>query len=117
MLARTLIYQPRILAMDEPFGALDSQLRLVMQSELLRLWTETRCTVLFVSHDVGEAIALADRVVVFTGRPGRVAVIEAVDLPRPRYVFRIRFDRRFNEIHDKVWSYLEDSVRFAGTSG
>ncbi len=117
MLARTLIYQPRILAMDEPFGALDSQLRLVMQSELLRIWTETRCTALFVTHDVGEAIALADRVVVFTGRPGRIAVIEPVDLPRPRDVFRIRFDSQFNQLHDKVWGYLEDSVRLAVAAG
>ncbi len=117
MLARTLIYMPRILAMDEPFGALDSQLRLVMQGELLRIWTETRCTALFVTHDVGEAIALADRVVVFTGRPGRIAVVERVDLPRPRDVFRIRFDSRFNELHDKVWGYLEDSVRQAATAG
>jgi len=115
MLARTLIYQPKIFAMDEPFGALDSQLRLVMQSELLRIWAETRCTAIFVTHDVGEAIALADRVVVFTGRPGRIAVVEPVDLPRPRDVFRIRFDRRFNELHDKVWGYLEDSVRLAAT--
>lgn len=117
MLARTLIYQPRILAMDEPFGALDSQLRLVMQSELLRIWTETRCTTLFVTHDVGEAIALADRVVVFNGRPGRIAVVERVELPRPRDVFRIRFDRRFNEMHDRVWGYLEDSVRLAAAAG
>jgi NitT/TauT family transport system ATP-binding protein len=97
--------------MDEPFGALDAQLRLVMHDELLKLWAATRKTIVFVTHDLSEAITLADRVAVFSARPGRIRAIEPVDLPRPRDVFRIRFDPAFGALHDRLWSYLESSVR------
>lgn len=110
-LARTLSYEPETILMDEPFGALDAQLRLVMHDELLKLWTGTRKTIVFVTHDLAEALTLADRVAVFSARPGRIRAIETVDLPRPRDVFRIRFDPRFGELHDRLWSYLEASVR------
>lgn len=110
-LARTLAYEPETILMDEPFGALDAQLRLVMHDELLKLWTGTRKTIVFVTHDLAEALTLADRVAVFSARPGRIRAIETVDLPRPRDVFRIRFDPRFGELHDRLWSYLEASVR------
>jgi NitT/TauT family transport system ATP-binding protein len=110
-LARTLAYEPETILMDEPFGALDAQLRLVMHDELLKLWSATRKTIVFVTHDLAEALTLADRVAVFSARPGRIRVIETIDLPRPRDVFRIRFDSRFGELYDRLWSYLEASVR------
>ncbi len=110
-LARTLAYEPETILMDEPFGALDAQLRLVMHDELLKLWTGTHKTIVFVTHDLAEALTLADRVAVFSARPGRIRAIEPVDLPRPRDVFRIRFDPHFGELHDRLWSYLEASVR------
>jgi NitT/TauT family transport system ATP-binding protein len=110
-LARTLAYEPETILMDEPFGALDAQLRMVMHEELLKLWTGTRKTVIFVTHDLAEALTLADRIAVFSARPGRIRSIEVVDLPRPRDVFRIRFDPHFGELHDRLWSYLEASVR------
>jgi NitT/TauT family transport system ATP-binding protein len=110
-LARTLAYEPETILMDEPFGALDAQLRMVMHEELLKLWTGTRKTVIFVTHDLAEALTLADRIAVFSARPGRIRAIETVDLPRPRDVFRIRFDPHFGKLHDRLWSYLEASVR------
>jgi NitT/TauT family transport system ATP-binding protein len=110
-LARTLAYEPETILMDEPFGALDAQLRLVMHDELLKLWAATGKTIVFVTHDLSEAITLADRVAVFSPRPGRIRAIEPVDLPRPRDVFRIRFDPAFGALHDRLWSYLESSVR------
>ena len=75
-LARTLAYEPETILMDEPFGALDAQLRLVMHDELLKLWTGTRKTIVFVTHDLAEALTLADRVAVFSARPGRIRAIE-----------------------------------------
>jgi NitT/TauT family transport system ATP-binding protein len=109
-LARMLIYNPETLLMDEPFGALDAQLKLVMHDEIQRIVGMGQKTVLFVTHDLGEAIALADRVVVFSSRPGRVKTIRAVDLPRPRDVFRIRFAPRFTELHEELWDQLKDEV-------
>ena len=90
-LARTLIYEPETLLMDEPFGALDAQLKLLMLDQLQELTRQRRMTVVFVTHDLGEAITLADRVVVFSARPGRIRTIRTIELPRPRDVFRIRF--------------------------
>jgi NitT/TauT family transport system ATP-binding protein len=110
-MARTLAYEPETILMDEPFGALDAQLRLVMHDELLKLWAATGTTMLFVTHDLTEALTLADRVAVFSARPGRIRAIETVDLPRPRDVFRIRFDPRFGALYDRLWGYLEESVR------
>jgi NitT/TauT family transport system ATP-binding protein len=110
-LARMLIYDPETLLMDEPFGALDAQLKLIMHDEIQRIVGIGQKTVLFVTHDLGEAIALADRVVVFSSRPGRVKTVRSVDLQRPRDVFRIRFDRRFTELHEELWDHLKDEVR------
>ncbi len=94
-IARTLAYDPKILLMDEPFGALDAQTRVVMQDELLRIWQGTKKTVLFVTHSVEEAIHLADKVVIFTARPGRIKEIIDVDLPRPRSREKELFERRY----------------------
>lgn len=109
-LARTLIYEPNTLLMDEPFGALDAQLRLVLHAELLRIWTEHRKTIVFVTHDLQEAITLADRVIVMSGRPGRIIGEHRVDLGRPRDVTRVRFSPEFGAIFEAVWSNLESDV-------
>jgi NitT/TauT family transport system ATP-binding protein len=109
-LARTLIYEPETLLMDEPFGALDAQLKLLMLNQLQELTRLRRMTVVFVTHDLGEAITLADRVVVFSARPGRVRMIRDVELPRPRDVFRIRFTEDFARLHEELWDELKDEV-------
>ena len=109
-LARTLIYEPETLLLDEPFGALDAQLRLIMLDQLQTLTQLRRITVLFVTHDLGEAIALADRVVVFSARPGRIRVVREVPLPRPRDVFKIRFDPHFSRLHEELWDELKGDL-------
>jgi NitT/TauT family transport system ATP-binding protein len=110
LLARTLIYEPETLLMDEPFGALDAQLKLVMLDQLQELTQQRRMTVLFVTHDLGEAIALADKVVVFSARPGRIRAVRRIDLPRPRDVFKIRFTPEFAHYHEELWDVLKDEV-------
>ncbi len=109
-LAQTLIYEPRVLLMDEPFSALDVQTRVLMENELLELWAATRASVVFVTHDLEEAIALADRVVVITAGPGTVKSTYRVDLPRPRNVAEIRFQPRFVELYEEIWKDLRDEV-------
>jgi NitT/TauT family transport system ATP-binding protein len=113
-LAAALINQPSILLMDEPFGALDVQTRAIMSNELLTLWDHSRPSVLFVTHDLEEAIALADRVVVMTAGPGTVKAVYDIDLPRPRgAVQEIRFEPRFLELHHQIWKSLRDEVERA----
>jgi NitT/TauT family transport system ATP-binding protein len=113
-LAAALINEPAILLMDEPFGALDVQTKAIMSNELLTLWDQTRPSVIFVTHDLEEAIALADRVVVMTAAPGTVKAVFDIDLPRPRgAVQEIRFDPRFLELHHKIWESLRDEVEQA----
>ena len=114
-LARSLIYDPETLLMDEPFGALDAQLRLVLQNELLRLWENSGKTLIFVTHDLTEAISLADRVMVMSTKPGRVKVIQKINLPRPRDVFHIRFSPEFGEQFEELWAQLQHDV-FRGES-
>jgi NitT/TauT family transport system ATP-binding protein len=109
-LARTLIYEPETLLMDEPFGALDAQLKLLMIDQLQELTRQRQMTVVFVTHDLGEAITLADRVVVFSARPGRIRAIRSIELPRPRDVFRIRFTEEFAHLHESLWDELKDEV-------
>jgi NitT/TauT family transport system ATP-binding protein len=116
-LAAALINEPSILLMDEPFGALDVQTKAIMSNELLGLWEQTRPSVIFVTHDLEEAIALADRVVVMTVGPGRVKAVYDVDLPRPRgAVQEIRFEPRFLELHHQIWASLRDEVQRAYAS-
>jgi NitT/TauT family transport system ATP-binding protein len=113
-LAAALINEPSILLMDEPFAALDVQTKAIMSNELLGLWEQTRPSVIFVTHDLEEAIALADRVVVMTVGPGRVKAVYDVDLPRPRgAVQEIRFEPRFVELHHQIWASLRDEVERA----
>lgn len=109
-LAQSLINNPRILLMDEPFSALDVQTRTLMENELLALWAATSASVVFVTHDLEEAIALSDRVVLLTAGPGTVKGSFAVDLPRPRNVAEIRFQPQFNRIYEAIWSQLRDEV-------
>jgi len=109
-LAQTLINEPRILLMDEPFSALDVQTRALMENELLDLWGASGASVVFVTHDLEEAIALADRVVVITAGPGTVKSTYKVDLPRPRNVAEIRFQPRFVQLYEEIWNDLKDEV-------
>jgi NitT/TauT family transport system ATP-binding protein len=113
-LAAALINEPSILLMDEPFGALDVQTKAIMSNELLALWEELRPSVIFVTHDLEEAVALADRVVVMTVGPGTVKGVYDIDLPRPRgAVQEIRFEPRFLELHQQIWESLRDEVQRA----
>jgi NitT/TauT family transport system ATP-binding protein len=109
-LAQTLINQPRILLMDEPFSALDVQTRAIMSNELLQLWDQTQPAVIFVTHDLEEAIALSDKVVVITAGPGTVKAEFAINLPRPRVVQEIRFDPAFTRLYGQIWEALRDEV-------
>lgn len=108
-LARTLVYEPQILLMDEPFGALDAQTRELMQEELTDIWQADRRTVLFVTHDIEEALYLSDRVIVFTARPGRIKADIRIDLPRPRHA-HIRKTPEFMNYHTQIWDMLRDEV-------
>jgi NitT/TauT family transport system ATP-binding protein len=109
-LAQSLINGPRILLMDEPFSALDVQTRNLMENELLALWSASPTTVVFVTHDLEEAISLSDRVYVITAGPGTVKSNYKVDLTRPRNVAEIRFQPRFAEIYEEIWKDLRDEV-------
>jgi NitT/TauT family transport system ATP-binding protein len=109
-LAQSLITSPEILLMDEPFSALDVQTRTLMEDELLDLWSSTSASVVFVTHDLEEAISLSDRVCVMTAGPGTVKGIYTIDLPRPRTVSEIRFDERFVELYRDIWENLREEV-------
>src|SRR5579875_2433071 len=109
-LAQTFINEPQILLMDEPFSALDVQTRTLMGNELLNLWSAFSSSVVFVTHDLEEAIALADRVCVLTAGPATVKGIYTIDLPRPRKVAEIRFDPRFVQLYHDIWEDLRDEV-------
>jgi sulfonate transport system ATP-binding protein len=113
-LAAALINEPSVLLMDEPFGALDVQTKAIMSNELLTLWEQTQPSVIFVTHDLEEAIALADQVVVMTAAPGTVKAVFDIDLPRPRgAVQEIRFGKRFTDLHHEIWESLRDEVERA----
>jgi NitT/TauT family transport system ATP-binding protein len=110
-LAQVLIRDPKILLMDEPFGPLDAQTRQIMGNLLLELWNADRKAVLFVTHDLEEAIALADRVVIMSAGPGaRIIGNWRVPLPRPRDISEIRLEKEFHALHREIWSVLKDEV-------
>ena len=110
-LAQMLILDPEIMLMDEPFSALDVQTRQLMENELLELWSADRKSMLFITHDLEEAIALSDRVVVLSAGPATRPIAEfAIDLPRPRDVNEIRLTPRFVELHGKIWHTMKDEV-------
>ena len=110
-LAQTFISQPKILLMDEPFSSLDVQTRTFMQDELLNLWSTLGASVVFVTHDLEEAVALADRVIVLTARPATVKAEYKIDLPRPRVMGDIRYDPHFMELCRTIWADLKDEAR------
>jgi NitT/TauT family transport system ATP-binding protein len=119
-LAQVLIRNPKILLMDEPFGPLDAQTRQIMGNLLLDLWTKDRKAVLFVTHDLEEAIALADRVVIMSAGPSsRIIGDWKVPLPRPRDIFEVRLEKDFHALHREIWSVLKDEVMkgYAQSSG
>jgi NitT/TauT family transport system ATP-binding protein len=115
-IVRTLIYDPEVILMDEPFGPLDAQTRLILQARLLELWGAARKTIVFITHDLAEAVALADRVVVMTARPGRIKSICPVSIGRPRDLFHIHDDEQFRVTYDKLWDDLEAEVLAAAES-
>ena len=110
---RTLIYDPDIILMDEPFGPLDAQTRIVLQDQLLKLWSASKKTIVFITHDLIEAITLADRVVLMSSRPGRIKSIENVKIPRPRDVFRIYESQEFRATYERLWQELRPEVKLA----
>jgi NitT/TauT family transport system ATP-binding protein len=105
-LMRTLVVDPEIILMDEPFGALDTHTKLNLHAELLRLWEARHQTVVFVTHDLSEAITLADRIVVLTRRPGRIKLIHRVTIPRPRDVIKLRASEEYAREYGAVWNVL-----------
>jgi len=107
---RTLIYDPELILMDEPFGPLDAQTRIVLQDQLLKLWLTTRKTIIFITHDLVEAITLADRVVLMSSRPGKIKSVETIDIPRPRDVFKIHEDPQFRLAYETLWQQLRPEV-------
>jgi NitT/TauT family transport system ATP-binding protein len=109
-LARALAIDPQILLMDEPFSALDAQTREIMQTELMRIWEEGRKTVLFVTHQIDEAVFLSDRVIVLARRPGRIQETVSVTLPRPR-TLAVKRTGEFVAYVDRIWRLIEDDVR------
>jgi NitT/TauT family transport system ATP-binding protein len=110
-LARSLVYEPDVLLMDEPFGALDAQLRLMLQAELLKTWEGSGKSLVFVTHDLAEAITLADRVIVMSARPGMIRMLEPIRLGRPRDVFSIRFAPEFADYFEKLWAALRPDLQ------
>jgi NitT/TauT family transport system ATP-binding protein len=109
-LARALAVNPMILLMDEPFGSVDAQTRQLLQEELLELWQREQKTVIFVTHSMDEAVYLSDRVVVMTPRPGKVAEILDVPLPRPRMAEDVRRDPRFVDLTNYIWDSLKKAI-------
>ena len=110
-IARTLAIEPDLWLLDEPFGALDAQTRMAVQSEFVGLWEQSEgSTVILVTHDLEEAVLLADRVIVMTARPGRIKSDTVVDLPRPRVIDELRFDDRFKELEHQIWRELRDEI-------
>ena len=109
-LARALAVSPEILLMDEPFGAVDAQTRQLLQEELLELWQRERKTVIFITHSMDEAVYLSDRVVVMTPRPGRVAEVLDVPLPRPRLADAVRRDPTFVDLTNYIWRSLKSAM-------
>jgi NitT/TauT family transport system ATP-binding protein len=115
-LARVFATAPRLLLLDEPFSALDPQTRISVQDAFLGLWQDRRSTVVLVTHDLQEAIALADRVLVMSRRPGMIKAVHTVDLARPRVAADLHSDPAFHELYDRIWLDLKDEVVAANTA-
>ena len=109
-IARTLVYRPATILMDEPFGSLDAQTRMVMQDDLQSLWSRYSATIVFVTHDLTEAVILADNVVLLSGQPTRLKANVAIELARPRNVFQPFHTHRFAEFYDRVWANFQSEL-------
>jgi NitT/TauT family transport system ATP-binding protein len=109
-LARMLVTEPTTLLMDEPFSALDAQTRLLMHRHFLSIWERQRSTVLLITHDLGESITLADRVIVFSRRPGRIKKEFLIDLPRPRRVADLQANADYYRLYQEIWTVLEEEL-------
>jgi NitT/TauT family transport system ATP-binding protein len=109
-IAATLAYEPPILLMDEPFSALDVETRTIMENDLLRLWEMNRPTVVFITHDLQEAVGLADRVIVMSAGPGTVIGDHCVDIGRPRDLLELRYNEQFVSLQQKIWGQLREEV-------
>ena len=107
---RALAYEPPVILMDEPFGPLDAQTRMVLQDELLKIWEQKRQTIVFVTHDLVEAVALADRVVVMTHRPGKIKDIIHVPMARPRNIFEIHRQEGFDDAYSRLWNIFRHEL-------
>jgi len=107
---RTLIYSPKVMLMDEPFGPLDAQTRVILQAQLLDIWGRTGVTIVFITHDLHEAIGLGDRVVLLSARPGRIIRVDNVGMSRPRDIFRMHDSSEFRTLYDAIWLALERQV-------
>jgi NitT/TauT family transport system ATP-binding protein len=108
--ARTMVYEPEVLLMDEPFGALDAITKATLQKTILDLWQRRQTSVIFITHDLTEAIALSDRVAVMTGRPGRIGKTVDIPLERPRDVYNITDLPDFKELRRELWRLLETEL-------
>ena len=109
-LARTFALGSPVFLMDEPFGALDAQTKLQLEDVLMDLWSVNQRTVVFVTHDLAEAVALSDRVVVMSARPGRIIADVPIELPRPRHVQALQKDPKFHELYARLWTLLEQGM-------
>lgn len=112
-LARLFAAEPEFALLDEPFSALDAQSRVLVQDAFLKIWERRRSTVVLITHDLGEAITLADRVVVLSARPGRIKAVHPIELPRPRSAGALRADPRFHAIYERIWEDLQSEVQRA----
>jgi NitT/TauT family transport system ATP-binding protein len=110
-IVRALAYEPAVILMDEPFGPLDAQTRMVLQDELLKIWEQKRQTIIFITHDLVEAMALADRVVVMTHRPGKIMDILPVTMTRPRNIFEIHRQEGFDETYARLWNIFRHELK------
>ena len=109
-IVRALVYEPPVILMDEPFGPLDAQTRMVLQDELLKLWEKKRQTIIFVTHDLVEAVALADHVVVMTHRPGQIKDVVQVPMSRPRNIFEIHRQDGFDDAYGRLWNIFRHEL-------
>jgi NitT/TauT family transport system ATP-binding protein len=109
-IVRALAYDPPVILMDEPFGPLDAQTRMILQDELLKIWEQKRQTIVFITHDLVEAVALADRVIVMTHRPGTIKDVITVPMSRPRNIFEIHRQQGFDEAHARLWNIFRHEL-------
>ncbi len=116
-LVRAFVTDPEVLLMDEPFAALDAQNKILLQTELMRIWEENRQSVIYITHSIDEALFLGDRIAIMSSSPGRMTEIIKVPFVRPRKLFDIRADPEFSRIAHHVWNVLEAEVRRDRTGG